>query len=56
MTKLTEALECIEEAHNQLFNLMIGVDEVPVKDLVQVRDNLMAAKLRLRSAIMEAEG
>ena len=56
MTKLTETLEYIEEAHNQLFNLMIGVDEVPVKDLVQVRDNLMAAKLRLRSAITEAVG
>ena len=48
MTKLTEALECIEEAHNQLFNLMIGVDEVPVERLKRMRDLMLAAKLKLR--------
>jgi hypothetical protein len=48
MEKMREVLGHIEDAHEILFNSMIGVDEVEVGKLRRVSDLLLAAKLKLR--------
>jgi hypothetical protein len=44
-----EALKHVEEAHELLFNSMLGVDEVEVKKLKRISELLLASKLKLRT-------